>query len=46
MTVSQNQNNIKTTDNKIKQNKAHYDLDDKILRFQLYDQEMLVDMNF
>ena len=39
MTVSKK---IKTINNKIKQNKAQYDLD----RFLLYHQEMLVNMNF
>ena len=35
----------KTIHNKIKQNKAQYNLD-KLLRFLLYCQEMLVSMNF
>ena len=37
---------IKTSDSKIQENKAQYELDDKLLRFQLYHQEMLIDMNF
>ena len=37
---------IKVIYNKVEQNKAQYNLDDKLLRFQLYHQEMLVDMNF
>ena len=36
---------IKTIDNKIKENKAQYNLD-KLLRFQLDHEEMLVNMNF
>ena len=37
---------IKAISNKIEQNKAQYDLDKKLLRFLLYNQEMLVNMNF
>ena len=37
---------IKVINNKVKQNKAQYNLDDKLLRFQLYHQEMSLDMNF
>ena len=37
---------IKSADNKIDQNKTQYDLDDKLVRYQLYHQEILVDMNF
>ena len=36
---------IKTINNKIEQNKARYDLD-KLLRFQLYHYEMLVNMKY
>ena len=37
---------IKVINNKVEQNKAQYNLDDKLLRFQLYHQEMSLDMNF
>ena len=37
---------IKTTDNKIEQNKAQYDLDKQTAKIMLYHQEMLVNMNF
>ena len=37
---------IKAISNKIEQNKAQYNLDRKLLRFLLYNQEMLVNMNF
>ena len=37
---------IKSADNKIDQNKTQYDLDDKLVRYQLYHQKILVDMNF
>ena len=37
---------IKAISNKIEQNKVQYDLDRKLLRFLLYNQEMLVNMNF
>ena len=36
---------IKAINNKIEQNKAQYNFD-KLLRFLLYHQEMLVNMNF
>ena len=37
---------IKTFDNKIEQNQAQYDLDRQTLRFLLYHQEALVNINF
>ena len=37
---------IKAINNKIAQNKAQHNLDRKLLRFQLYRQEMLVNMIF
>ena len=37
---------IKTNDKKIEPNKAQYDLEDKLLRFQLCHQKVLVNMNF
>ena len=37
---------IKTINSKIEQNKAQYDLDRQNARFQLYHQEMLLNMNF
>ena len=41
--------NMKIKYNKIEENKAQYDLDtkiDRLLRFQLYCQEILVNKNF
>ena len=43
MTVSEK---TTTTDNKIEENKAQYDLDDKLRRFQFYHQEEQVKLNF
>ena len=43
MTVSEK---TTTTDNKIEENKAQYDLDDKLPRFQFYHQEEQVKLNF
>ena len=43
MTVNEK---IKIINGKIEQNKVQYNLDDKQLRFQLYHQEMMVNMNF
>ena len=43
MTISEK---IKTVNYKIEQNKSQYYLDDKLLRIQLYHQEMLVKRNF
>ena len=37
---------IKTNDKKTEPNKAQYDLEDKLLRFQLYHQKVLANMNF
>ena len=37
---------IETVDNKLEPNKAQYIYIDKLLRFQLYHQKMLVNMNF
>ena len=36
---------IKTMNKEIEQNKAQYDLDNKLLKFLLYHQETFVDMN-
>ena len=43
MTISKK---IKTIENKIKQNKAQYDLDRPIPRLPLYHQGMLINVNF
>ena len=43
MTVS---DKIKTSNKKIEQNKAQYNLDRKVLKFWFYHQEMLINMNF
>ena len=43
MTISEK---IKTINNKIEQNKTHYDLDRQIAKISAYHQEMLVNMNF
>ena len=37
---------IKIINNKVEQNQAQNNLDDKLLRLQLYHQEMLGDMSF
>ena len=37
---------IETVDKKLEPNKAQYIYIDKLLRFQLYHQKMLVNMNF
>ena len=37
---------IKATNNKVARHKAQHNLDNSLLRFRLYHQEMLVNMNF
>ena len=37
---------IKVINNKVEQNQAQYNLEDKLLRLQLYHQKMLGDMSF